>query len=83
MNVQFILDEAAMLGQMDSIISAVGIGRGHGIRLHFSFQSLGQLEKCFPKGEGQTFLGNTSQIFFGVNDNATAEWVSNRLGKKP
>jgi type IV secretion system protein VirD4 len=51
------------------------------VRLQFFFQSVGQLKKCFPDGQEQTLLSNTTQVYFGVNDNATAEYVSARLGE--
>jgi type IV secretion system protein VirD4 len=56
--------------------------RGYGVRLQFYFQSLGQLKKCFPAGQEQTLLSNTSQVFFGVNDNITADYISARLGEE-
>jgi type IV secretion system protein VirD4 len=79
--VHFVLDEAASLGHLDSIDAAVDKYRGYGVRLQFYFQSLGQLRKCFPDGQEQTLLSNTTQVFFGVNDNATADYVSARLGE--
>jgi type IV secretion system protein VirD4 len=78
--VEFIVDEFPLLGHMDAIENAVGIGRGYGIRLHLYVQSLGQLRKCFPEGQEQTLLSNCTQIYFSVNDNGTAEIVSARLG---
>jgi type IV secretion system protein VirD4 len=78
--VYFLLDEAAILGAMDSIEDALNIGRGYGIRLIFLYQSLGQLKKSWAEGQDQTLLSNTTQIFFGVNDQQTAEYVSSRLG---
>src|SRR5262249_16495465 len=33
-------------------------------------------------GQDQTFLSNTSQVFFGVNETSTADYVSARLGEK-
>lgn len=78
--VHFLLDEAASLGHMDAIDDAVDKYRGYGVRLTFIYQSIGQLRKCFPDGQDQTLLGNVSQVFFGVNDNATAEYISDRLG---
>jgi type IV secretion system protein VirD4 len=77
----FIIDEAASLGHLEAIDDAVDKYRGYGVRLQFYFQSLGQLKKCFPDGQDQTLLSNTTQIFFGVNDNQTAEYVSARLGE--
>lgn len=79
--VRFILDEAASLGHMDAIDDAVDKLRGYGVRLLFLFQSLGQLRKCFPDGQEQTLLSNVTQVYFGVQDQQTAEYVSSRLGE--
>jgi type IV secretion system protein VirD4 len=79
--VHFILDEAASLGHMDALDDAVDKFRGYGVRLQLYYQSLGQLKKCWPEGGEQTLLSNTTQVFFGVNDQQTAEYVSNRLGE--
>ncbi len=81
-NVHFLLDEAASLGHLDAVDDAVDKYRGYGVRLQFYFQSLGQLKKCFPEGQDQTLLSNASQVFFAVNDNATADYVSARLGEE-
>lgn len=80
--VHYVLDEAASLGQMDILDDAVDKFRGYGVRCQFFYQSLGQLKQCWKEGKDQTLLSNTSQIYFGVNDNQTAEYVSNRLGEK-
>jgi type IV secretion system protein VirD4 len=80
-NVSFVLDEAASLGRMDALDDAVDKYRGYGVRLQFYFQSVSQLKKCFCDGQEQTLLSNVSQVFFGVNDMPTAEYVSNRLGE--
>jgi type IV secretion system protein VirD4 len=80
-NVQFVLDEMPVLGHMPAIDDALGIGRAYRVRLQLYFQSVGQLRQCFPDGREQTLFSNTSQIFFAVNDHATAEHVSNRLGE--
>jgi type IV secretion system protein VirD4 len=80
--VHFVLDEAASLGHMEALDDAVDKYRGYGVRLQFYYQSLGQLRKCFPDGQEQTLLSNVSQVFFGINDLPTAEYVSNRLGEE-
>jgi type IV secretion system protein VirD4 len=79
--VHFILDESASLGHMAALDDAVDKYRGYGVRLQFYYQSLGQLKKCWPDGQDQTLLSNTHQVFFGVNDPATADFVSTRLGE--
>lgn len=80
--VYFVLDEAASLGHLEAIDDAIDKYRGYGVRLMLIFQSLGQLKKNFPNGGDQTLLSNTTQVFFGVNDLPTAEYVSSRLGEK-
>ena len=80
--VHFVLDEAACLGRMDAIDDALDKFRGYGVRLQFYFQSVSQLRKSFPDGQDQTLLSNVSQVFFGINDLPTAEYVSNRLGEQ-
>jgi type IV secretion system protein VirD4 len=79
--VTFILDEAASLGHMEALDDAVDKYRGYGVRLQLYYQSLGQLKRCWPDGQDQTLLSNVTQVFFGVNDQTTAEYVSNRLGE--
>lgn len=79
-DVYFILDEAASVGPLECINDAIDKYRGYGIHLELFYQSLGQLKTCFPKDAGQTLLSNCSQVFFGVNDPETAEFVSKRLG---
>ena len=54
--------------------------RGYGVRLIFIYQSLGQLKKCFPEGQDVTLLSNVTQVYFGVNEQQSAEYMSNRLG---
>ena len=80
--VNFVLDEAASLGRMEAIDDAIDKYRGYGIRLFLYYQSLGQLKKCFPDDQGQTLLSNTTQVFFGVNDQPTEDYVSSRIGEQ-
>jgi type IV secretion system protein VirD4 len=79
--VHFVLDEAASLGHMDALDDAVDKFRGYGVRCQFYYQSIGQLKKCWPEGQDQTLLSNVTQVFFGVYDQQTAEYISNRLGE--
>jgi len=79
--VHFLLDEAAALGHMESIDDALDKYRGYGVRLQLFYQSLGQLKRCWPEGQDQTLLANTTQMYFAVSDNETAKYVSDRLGE--
>jgi type IV secretion system protein VirD4 len=80
--VHFVLDEAATLGHMNAIDDAVDKYRAYSVRLQLYYQSVGQLKKCFPDGQEQTLLSNCSQVYFGVNDKDTAQYVSERLGEE-
>jgi type IV secretion system protein VirD4 len=80
--VHFVLDEAASLGALEPVEDAIDKFRGYGVRLQLFYQSMGQLKRCFVDGQDQTLLSNTTQVFFGVNDNQTAEYVSARLGEE-
>ncbi len=79
--VHFICDEASLLGKMNQISDALTIGRSFGIRMQLYYQDCGQLKKAWPDGADQTLMANCSQVFFGVNDNETAKYVSERLGE--
>ncbi|WP_020472332.1 type IV secretory system conjugative DNA transfer family protein [Zavarzinella formosa] len=79
--VHFLIDEASSVGSLDSLNDALDKFRGYGVRLQLYYQSLGQLKKCWPDGADQTLLSNVTQVFFGVNDQQTAEYVSSRLGE--
>jgi len=79
--VHFVLDEAAALGHMESIDDALNQYRGYGVRLQLYYQSLGQLKRCWPEGQDQTLLANTTQMYFAVSDNETAKYVSDRAGE--
>ncbi len=78
--VHFLIDEAASLGHLQQLDDAIDKYRGYGVRLILLYQSLGQLKKCFPEGQDQTLLSNVTQVFFGVQEPQTAEFISNRLG---
>ena len=80
--IHLILDEAASLGQMSQLSDALALGRGYGLRIQWYYQDCGQLKKCWPDGADQTLMANCTQVFFGVNDLPTAEYVSGRLGEE-
>jgi len=78
--VHAIIDEAAAAGQMEAIDQALAVGRGYGINVHLCFQSMAQMEVCYPEGQARAVLAQTSQVYFGVQDVDTGEHVSKSLG---
>jgi type IV secretion system protein VirD4 len=79
--IRFYLDEAATLGEIEALYSALVFGRSFGIRLFFLYQSLGQIEQCFPKAKAQDFRAVTASVFTGTNDFHTAKEVSQWIGQ--
>jgi type IV secretion system protein VirD4 len=78
--VLLLLEEFAVLGHMDSIEKAAGQIAGFDVKLWTILQDLGQL-KAIYKERWETFLGNAGYMTcFGLNDQTSLEYVSNRLG---
>jgi type IV secretion system protein VirD4 len=60
----FLLDEAAQLGRLEDLVTAVTLLRGYGVRVWSFWQSLDQIQKLYPN-EWQTLVTNarTLQVF--------------------
>lgn len=79
--VLFLLDELAQIGFLEIIPKAISFIKGIGGQLWLFFQSYAQMQNIYGK-DADTILGNSTQIFYGCNDNKTAELISKSLGKK-
>ena len=75
-----LLDEFPSLQRMPKIETAAADIAGAGVKLFFVVQSLTQIKSVY--GEGwEAFLSSAdTHIYYGFNDNFTAEYVSKRLG---
>ena len=81
--VMVILDEAATLGRLEILETAVTLMAGWGVKLIFVWQSIGQIRDCFPGDKATTFLANMSlQVFGKTNDIMTAKHVSECIGAR-
>jgi type IV secretion system protein VirD4 len=78
--VRFLLDEAASLSRLEILDDALDKLRGYGVRLILIYQALSQIKKCFPDGQDQTVLANSSLVAFGTADLETAKGLSERIG---
>lgn len=80
-NVCFLLDEFAALGYMPEVADVgLGLYAGYNITLWPVVQSLVQLNSIYHHN-WENFIGNTAvRQFFNVNDNFTANYVSNAIG---
>lgn len=80
--VLFVVDECAALGRLEILETAVGLMRGYGLKLWLIFQDLPQLKSVYS-GRWESFISNSGvKQFFNVNDVATADFVSEYLGKE-
>lgn len=67
----FLVDEAAQLGKLASLETAVTLGRGYGIRVAMLVQSLSQLERAYGEGH-KVFLENMALMTMGSPNNMAA-----------
>ena len=79
--VRFLLDESASLGPMDSLYAMIQFGRSYGLRASLLFQSMSQIERCFPQSQKDDFLATTATVICGASDIATAKMTSEWLGQ--
>lgn len=77
----FVLDEFYSLGRLALMEKASGLLAGYGLKLWPVVQNLGQLKHLYPNN-WETFFANAGAVqCFGVNDNATSEYLMSRMGK--
>ncbi len=76
----FIIDEAAQLGEMESLRTAVTLLRGYGCRIWTAWQCVSQLKRHY-KDDWQSIINNTAVMqTFGVNNYLMAKELSSILG---
>ncbi|MEL7218572.1 MAG: type IV secretory system conjugative DNA transfer family protein, partial [Pseudomonadota bacterium] len=77
----FILDEFFSLGYIDEVATSIGGMAGYGLHLWPFLQDLDQLWKLYGKDGAGTFFGSSDlHQFFGITDQPTAEYVSQKIG---
>lgn len=75
-----VVDEAASVGKLDSLMAALYLGRGYGLRVSQYIQTISQLHEVWGEAGMHTILSNSTQTYFAVNDWQTAEHIANRGG---
>ncbi|MBV9719222.1 MAG: type IV secretory system conjugative DNA transfer family protein [Candidatus Eremiobacteraeota bacterium] len=74
------LEEVAEIGALDVVATALGLGRGYGIKLYLIAQDLSQLETAWGT-KSKTLVANCAiRIASAANDVATAELLSKMCG---
>ena len=81
--VLFMIDEFAMLGQMQTLVKGLALLAGYKIRIVLITQGLGQLKEIYGPGGQESILQNCAlQVFFASNDDSTTNYISGRLGTR-
>lgn len=78
--VRFLLDEAATLGPMESLYAMIMFGRSFGLRSTLLFQSMSQVERCFPESQAHDYRATVATVATGVNDFQSAKHLSDWIG---
>lgn len=79
--VLFNLDEFAGLGKMERIRTAAAEIAGAGVKLFISVQGLNQLKEIYEEGWETFISGAGVQMYFGMGDNFTREYIQRALGE--
>ena len=75
----FLLDEVAQLGVMRPIKEGLNTLRDRGVKLWVFFQNIGQLQEHYSNWID--FISACDKQFFAINDNRTAQFIHDTLGK--
>jgi type IV secretion system protein VirD4 len=79
--VLLMLDEFFALGRMTSLASKIAVSAGYGFRMAIVLQNISQLDELYGRATRETLLaGCATKLFVAINDNATAQYVSEALG---
>ena len=76
----FLIDEAAQLGELEQLRTALTLMRGYGVRTFSFWQDLAQLKRLYR--DWQTLLNNCGSIqIFGANNYLAATMLARLTGK--
>jgi type IV secretion system protein VirD4 len=75
-----LVDEAAQLGEMDEIRSALTLLRGYGVRLWTFWQDLSQLKRVYPNDWESLLTNSSTQQIFGLSNPHVRRQVNDYLG---
>ncbi|MHB8432279.1 MAG: type IV secretory system conjugative DNA transfer family protein [Candidatus Tyrphobacter sp.] len=78
--VLIMLEEVAELGALDVVATALGLGRGYGLKLFLIAQDLSQLETAWGSKSKSLVANCAIRIASAPNDVATAELLSKTCG---
>ncbi len=81
-HVLVMLDEFRQLQRMDAIVEQIPLSAGYGFRMAAILQNISQLDEIYGRAARESIVANCAlKIFVGVDDLATANYVSDQLGQ--
>lgn len=78
----FLLDEAAALGYISEVETALGAYAGFGVSVWNVFQNLTQIETIYGRNWENVLSSSAVRHFFSVGDQFTADYLSRYAGSK-
>jgi|GEM_PF-4168607 len=78
--VLMVLDEFASMGKNKKIANGMNSIRGAGVKLFVIVTHLGNLKDYYGQAWTGLIAGCNLQIYFGINDNDTGEYISKQFG---
>jgi type IV secretion system protein VirD4 len=78
--VQFILDELGYIGRLESVLTALGLGRSFGIQLWGVFQNIGMIRDDYGPNGVDTFWSNAGVRVVFASQAETSDYVSRQTG---
>lgn len=77
-----ILEETNNIGKIESLDRLISTVRGRNMNTVLTFQNYDQMKDTYQDKRESLISACHTQIFFGINDNTTAQYVSEWLGTK-
>lgn len=79
-SVQFILDELGYIGRLESVLTALGLGRSFGIQLWGVFQNIGMIRDDYGPNGVDSFWSNAGARIVFASQAETSDYVSRQTG---
>ena len=77
-----VLEETANLGKIDNLNRIISTVRGRNMNTILCFQNIQQMQTTYENEDQSLLSACHTQIYFGVNDLTTAEYIEKLLGNK-
>lgn len=81
--IYFFLDELGAISKLNSLESAITVGRSFGISITIGIQDIAKFDHIYTESMRKTILNSlSSRIFLRAQDSETAKYLSDMIGEK-